>query len=89
MHKCFFKSFNYISGLEPITTVAYTLDAHTILELLNRYPLNKSITIQNIESYFNYRTIGPDFKLVTSILSKYERFLDVQLRGYFKKKYFF
>lgn len=35
-----------------------------------KYPEKKTLTINNIESFYNYRTVGNDFKLATSVLSE-------------------
>ena len=36
------------------------------------------LTIQNIESFYNYRTIGDQFKLVTSVLSINRHFIEIK-----------
>lgn len=37
------------------------------------------LNIQSISSFYNYRTVGDDFRLATSILSNQERLLDIKL----------
>lgn len=38
--------------------------------------------IQNVESFYNYRTVDDEFRLVTSILSDENHFLELRLKGY-------
>ncbi len=55
--------------VEPQTTKVYVLD-HEDQELYNeRYPESYFLTIKNLESFYNYRTIGPDYEYFTSVLS--------------------
>ena len=42
---------------------------------------NKTLTIQNIESYYNYRTIENDFKLVSSVLSNENNFIELRIKN--------
>ena len=39
------------------------------------------MTIQNIESYYNYRTIENDYKLVSSILSNENNFIEIWIKN--------
>lgn len=36
------------------------------------------LNIQNIASFYNYRTVGDDFRLVTSVLSDQDALLDIR-----------
>lgn len=70
---CFFKA-----NLPPITTIAFKLDDNYTQNLnITEEPI-KQIKFANIESYFNYRTIDEDFKLVSSILSDKESFIQLE-----------
>ncbi|RNA26241.1 hypothetical protein BpHYR1_013587 [Brachionus plicatilis] len=64
-----------------IITIAYELDQQRDFYYSHNFPSNTSLTIQNIESYYNYRTIDLDFNLVTSILSNENQFLELKLRS--------
>ena len=44
-------------------------------------PTYRTIMISNVESYYNYRSFGVDFKLVSSILSGNNTLKDLTLIG--------
>ncbi|CAF0895334.1 unnamed protein product [Brachionus calyciflorus] len=70
------------NALKRTNTIAYELDFETDLFHSTNYPRNKTLTIQNVESFYNYRTIGSEFRLVTSILSDWNHFIELRLKGY-------
>ena len=43
----------------------------------------KSFTVQNLESFYNYRSVGKEFKLFSSVLSLSEHLIEMKIR---KKK---
>jgi hypothetical protein len=43
------------------------LDTET--RLRERHPIKKTLTINNIESFYNYRTVGEEYNMTTSVLS--------------------
>lgn len=45
--------------------------------LRGKVKVNEKLTIENIESYCNYRTIGPNYDLVTSVLSDKEKYMPI------------
>ena len=50
------------------------------LELLNIHNRrNEKLTIMNIESFYNYRTVEDNFKCVTSILSNRDTFMPINI----------
>ena len=50
-------------------TIAIALDIETDKRILEQNPNNDFLTISNLESFYNYRTTGENFELVTSVLS--------------------
>lgn len=56
------------------------MDFNKELELKNAALEIHQVTIKNIESFYNYRTIDDDFKLVTSILSNNNELLELEPR---------
>ncbi|CAF0844074.1 unnamed protein product [Brachionus calyciflorus] len=83
----FFKEIdqkNYIVWMDcagrEVITIAKVLDYETESFFQANFPLNQTLTIQNIESFYNYRTIDKDFKLVTSVLSENNHFFELKLR---------
>ena len=58
-----------------------SLDFETDTYFKNNFPSNKTLSIQNIESYYNYRTLDSDFKLVSSILSNADHFIELTLKS--------
>ena len=52
-----------------------------IQNCLSQFQNNKTLTIQNIESFYNYRTIDDDFKLVTSVLSSENSFITLTIKN--------
>ncbi|CAF0918964.1 unnamed protein product, partial [Brachionus calyciflorus] len=63
-----------------VQTIAISLDFETDTYFSVNFPNVQTLTIQNIESYYNYRTIDTDFKLVTSIFSNDDHFIELKLR---------
>lgn len=57
------------------------MDFETDTYLKNNFNANKILTIQNVESFYNYQTIDSDFKLVTSVLSGDNHYLELRIRG--------
>ena len=55
--------------MEHVITDCFALESASENIQSQRFPFNQTLTIQNIESFYNYRTIENDFKLVTSVLS--------------------
>lgn len=53
-------------GQNPVTTFAFSLDNNSEKRFDNQAT---ELMIQRIESFYNYRTIGEKFDLVTSVLS--------------------
>ena len=41
---------------------------------------NKTLTIQNVESFYNYRTVNEDFKLASSVLSNEIDFIELKVK---------
>jgi hypothetical protein len=61
------------------TTYAIALDFQLDQAQCVKYKEIKQLTITNIESYYNYRTIDEDFKLVTSVLSLQSSFMQMKV----------
>jgi hypothetical protein len=55
--------------VQPEITYAFELDSDTATFHKAHFPVNTTLTIRNIESFYNYRTLNNDFCLVSSILS--------------------
>jgi hypothetical protein len=49
---------------------ALAFDFETDTRLKVKFPEKKTLTINNIESFYNYKTIGDQFQLATSVLSE-------------------
>lgn len=67
--------------LSIIQTYALALNEQIIDEIQNE-SLNKNkqfLTIAQVESFYNYRTVGENFNLVTSVLSLRNDFLPLRL----------
>ena len=52
-----------------IITYALALDRESDERLAIEYPENLTLKVLHLESYYNYRTVGENFDLMTSILS--------------------
>jgi hypothetical protein len=74
MIKCFL-------DLDKIVTTHCIAIDEEIQNRLGEFRLKKTLTIQNIESFYNYRTIHDDFKLVTSILSSENSFITLKIKS--------
>jgi hypothetical protein len=65
-----------------VRTYAYALDGEEIARDLEIHPRNSSLTIVNLESYYNYRIIIEipfvRFKIVTTILASNYGFLEYE-----------
>jgi hypothetical protein len=72
--------------LPPIITIAYELTDTAAEELdkerndLGEVELRK-LKIQNLTCSYNYRTVGPDFLLVTSVLSNSDNIIPVRFKS--------
>lgn len=67
---------------EPNITFAIAVDDFSIYERENRY-----LTVQNVESFYNYRTVGDDFKLASSVLSNENNLIELKVkRGILPRK---
>ena len=68
--KAFFK-FTILNceklGTSKQITFAFSLNPDIDAKYKEKYQIHKTLTIQNLESFYNYRTIDQDFKLVTSV----------------------
>jgi hypothetical protein len=70
----------YFLAKKNVKTIAFGLDFETDFLISNNFNSNITLTIQNIESFYNYRTIGNNFQLVTSVLSGENEFIELKLR---------
>jgi hypothetical protein len=52
-----------------VTTYAIVLDVDTAREIQSYYSSSENIFISNLESFYNYKSIGENFKIVSSVLS--------------------
>ena len=69
----------YFIDKPPINTIAFELKSDT-LEILNiANCFNEKLTIKNIERFYNYRTIGNDFKCMTSVLSGRDSYMPINI----------
>ena len=69
----------FLKEKSPIITIPFELKENS-LELLNIYNRrNEKLTIMNIESFYNYRTVEDNFKCVTSILSNKDIFMPINI----------
>lgn len=48
---------------------------------INQIQPDRVLSIKNIASFYNYRTVGDDFRLVTSVLSNQELLMDIKQNG--------
>jgi glycosylphosphatidylinositol transamidase (GPIT) subunit GPI8 len=60
-----------------------------VIGLKKKYPKNYKLTIRNIESFYNYRTIGKNFHYYTSVLSmgvsdETMKFIKIDIKGFLK-----
>ena len=64
-------------------TYAFAYDQENILlyDGIVGHNNNRILTIQNIESFYNYRTIDDDFKLASSVLSNENNFNELKIKG--------
>jgi len=72
----------------PIKTIAFELSQESATEIVNEQVLSKiddlhKLKINKLESSYNYRTIGSQFHVVTSVLSNYEKFISVKTQGFY------
>ena len=80
-------------GLKPINTICFALDSEDEMDRRNL----ECLSIKGIETLYNYRTIGPSFILVSSILSDENKGIAVEIEGnqiifmqeYSRKVYFY
>lgn len=54
---------------KKVLTYAIAVDEEMIASDILENPFNYDIKIPQIQSYYNYRTLGPDYDVVTSVLS--------------------
>jgi len=52
-----------------VTSYAIVLDVDTAGEIQSNYSSSENIFISNLESFYNYKSIGENFKIVSSVLS--------------------
>ena len=64
-------------GLKPINTICFALDSEDEMDRRNL----ECLSIKGIETLYNYRTIGPSFILVSSILSDENKGIAVEIEG--------
>ena len=77
---------NYILDANSHTILyAMALDRITDERLIRENPENQTLTVLHLESYYNYRTIGDQFNLMTSILSKNEYLKPIEIKNEGKK----
>lgn len=62
---------------------ALSLDRETDERLIRENPGNITLTVLHLESYYNYRTVGDKFSLMTSVLSNndYLKSIDIKNEG--------
>jgi hypothetical protein len=76
LYNLFFKNIFVIVSLihtdenSHVVVHALALDFDTDTRLKDKYPERKTLTINNKESFYNYKTIGDQFQLATSVLSE-------------------
>ena len=70
--------FVLYSGKNNIRTIAYLLDENYRFLPDCDKRVNQKISIKIINSYYNYRTIGENFNLVSSILSNNDKYTMVE-----------
>jgi hypothetical protein len=65
---------------------ALSLDRETDERLIRENPGNITLTVLHLESYYNYRTVGDKFSLMTSVLSNndYLKSIDIKNEGIFR-----
>lgn len=63
--------------LKPINTICFALDSEDEMDRRNL----ECLSIKGIETLYNYRTIGPSFILVSSILSDENKGIAVEIEG--------
>jgi len=66
---------------KPITTYALALDFETNISISREFPENKILVINNLESFYNYRTVGANFKLYSSILSNENNLIEIKVKN--------
>ena len=62
-----------------VKTYALALDIDIDKSIRNRSLFNRTLNIQHLESFYNYRTIGSKFTLATSILSNLNRLKNLDI----------
>lgn len=72
---------------ENTHTILHTLslDTETDQRLMNLSPENYTLTVLHLESCYNFRTIGPNFNLMTSVLSINDYLKNVDIKNVGKK----
>lgn len=75
------KQFVKIKDKEPINTVVITLQDNYQEVLQGHFSINQKLIVDNLESYYNYRTIDSDFKRVSSVLSDRENFIPMPIQS--------
>ncbi len=68
-------------GFDDEQTVVFVLDIQTDIQMLEQFPSTPTLSITNLESFYNYRTVGPDLKLVTSALSCNNSFIELVINS--------
>ena len=66
----------FILGLKPITTIAYVLTESYAEDLGLEINIIQILTVKNLESFFNFKTVGENYILVTTILSNSEKYIN-------------
>ncbi len=64
---------------------ALSLDKETDQRLINENPEHLTLTVLHLESCYNYRTIGPNFNLMTSVLSNNDYLKPIEVKNEGKK----
>jgi hypothetical protein len=78
---------NYSKDLEIIETFALALNQQIVEEIQTEHPIQQYLFIFHVESYYNYRTFGANFDLVTSVLSLRDDFMPLKLKSKLKISY--
>lgn len=55
--------------------------------MLNDFPLNHTLYISHMESIYNLRPVGDYYKIVSSILSKKDKFMEINFKSIFFNSY--
>lgn len=63
------------------------LNQNLVQEMLREHPINNSVSVPHIESLYNLKSKGNDYKIVSTILSNRDQFMEISFKSIIENNY--